>query len=135
MFQGISFGISGTKVLSDEVEQWIAEADSEIDGYLKGIYVTPITGSNALNIIKQISTKLVAHRVERRIYVNSGTTDIDRGRKSDLRTEALKSLETIQKKILILTDATLATTHDGASGYAAVHTDEEFTFKKGEDQW
>jgi phage gp36-like protein len=135
MFQGITFGTTATKILSTEVAQWITEADAEIDGYLGGVYVTPITGTAALNIIKQIATKLVAHRAERRIYVNSGSNEIDRGRKTDLRTEALKSLEAIQKKNLLLSDATLKTTHDGSSGYMAVNTDLEHTFKKGEDQW
>jgi hypothetical protein len=134
LFQGISFG-SGTKIPSSEVETWIDDADKLIDGYLKGSYSVPVTGAGSLAIVKQISMRLAGHQVERRLTIDSGSSDFDKTRKKDLRAEAMDMLNDIVKKKLVLPDASKSLANGGAQSYASVSTTSERVFNKDDDQW
>lgn len=134
LFQGVTFS-SGTKVTSSEVEAWIDDADKLIDGYLKGSYSVPITGSGSLAIIKQISMRLAGHQVERRLSIDSGVSDFDKVRKKDLRTEAMDMLKDIISKKLVLPDAPTSSSTGGAEGSAYAATTNQRVFNKDDDQW
>lgn len=50
------------KVGDDTLTQWISEASAEVDGKLSGRYTVPLTGSNALLVVKTIVIAFVAWR-------------------------------------------------------------------------
>lgn len=125
---------STTKIKDTEVTQFIVESDAYIDGRLSKKYVTPITGTEALKIVKTISIKLTACRVWGILEV---ATKEKKDRGKALCKEALDMIDQIlsdNAKELELTDAVLNTTDHGivASNY---ENDIDPIFEKETDQW
>lgn len=132
-FKNIVFS-SNSSVTSDDVTEFITQADAYIDSQIASKYITPITGAESLKVLKRLSIWLVAGRIKMILKVKSGQDIGDQGNDSDLITMARDEIKDIVKGLVKLTDATLAITGSGMKSYA---NDEnlEYTFKKGDDQW
>lgn len=88
---------------TDVTNDIIPESDAEIEDRLRTYYQVPITGTNALNTMKRISTWLSASKVTERIYI--GQTPSDSPQATTWRTYAENDLKRICSGEIILTDA------------------------------
>jgi hypothetical protein len=133
-FKDITFS-ANTPVTDTDVDRFIAEADAEINSVLAVRYATPITGTEALIIVRQLSIDLVAERVKNIIKVRTGEEVKNQsGRSGDLAAEARKRLEALAKGTAKLTDAARSSSHYGIKSYN-VANDIEPTFTKDCDAW
>lgn len=117
-----------------KVTEWISQADAYIDAKLGLRYETPITGTEALKICKQISTWIVAGRVKEALDQDTGDDRVDQIMRGDLEKKAKAMLTEIVEGKMILSDATIRRTGDGVKSFV-VDEGEEHVMKKGEDQW
>jgi len=136
-FKDITFSAS-TKVTDTEVDRFIEEADAEIDSVLSKRYVTPITGSVSLILIRQISIWLVAQRVKDILVVKTGVKGSDQGnlRNDDIRLDrkAKNMLQDIVNEKLDLVDATFLDSSGGVSSYN-VDNNIGHVFDRESNQW
>lgn len=133
-FKNLSIGAS-TPITTTEAERFIEESDALIDSYLSRRYEVPITGSNSLKVVREISIMLTAHRIKEILRVKTGDSKADQdGRGNSLHSRAMNLLKDIVKRKLNLTDATAATADDGVSSYVSSN-DVPFIFERGTDQW
>lgn len=135
-FKSISFSGSGAQVTTTEVNEWIDQAEAEINGRIAARYSVPVSGSESLKILKQITIWLCADRVKDVMEMKKVSTE---ELKQDVRVPGLyekakKMLKDIVSGELLLSDADLANAHQGISSFAT-SLDEPHQFKKGEDQW
>lgn len=134
-FKDITFGAS-TPVTSTEVDNFIDEAESEINSRLSLKYVVPITGTVSLKLMKMITVWMVAERLRAILEIKEVTQD-EQGqdvRPAKGRKEALQIIGDILKTKMKLTDAELATSHSGVKSFAT-SLDNPHTFKRNCDQW
>lgn len=111
-FKDLSFTTS-TNVTSDDVDQFIIEADALIDSFLVKRYVTPVTsGTVSLELLKLYSRSIVADRV-RGILANkqaSNTSANQEVRQGLSRSAVIKELMGLRDGLTSLPDATRNTT-------------------------
>jgi len=117
----------------------ITEADSYIDGVLSRKYETAITGVVSLLIVQQISTWIVAGRVQRLQQVKTLEPVRQQNPLSDLYQAAMDLLSDIMANKITLPDATLVS---GGLVWQSESTEDpdgtlvgEFEFQKGTDDW
>jgi len=116
-FKNLSFS-SSTYPTDTNVDRFIAEADAEIDSRVGLKYQVPLTGSVALLVARQLSIDIVAERVRRVIKVQSGQDQKRQdGREGDTAKEARERTDLIVQGKMVLSDATLASSHDGVKSY------------------
>jgi len=139
-FAGVIFGVS-TKVTSGEVDAWLDEETSFINGEIQNKYVVPVTGDVALDrmqILKRINVLLVAHRVAKKLKIKSGEVETSQGgiarRPKSRRDEALQMLDRVKTGLLILEGAPLATAADGVRSFS-VDAGLVHEFQRGRDDW
>jgi hypothetical protein len=132
-FKGITFSTT-TAVTTAKIEDFICQADAYINSRIGFIYITPVTSGEALEVLKEISIKLVAHRVKKILEVKTGGTVVDQGAVANDRAEAMAMLKEIVEKKMILIGADLASSSGGINSYASDNS-EEYVFEKGVDQW
>jgi hypothetical protein len=131
-FKNLSYSSGG--ITSAEVDEFISQEDAFIDGIAGQKYATPITGTEALKIIKTISIHLVANRVKTILAVKTGISQTEQDSVSNLATMAKEKLKMIAEGTLILSDATLGKASDGVDSFS-VSDDIEHIFKRDIDQW
>lgn len=128
-----SFDTSG-KITTAKIDEWIGQADAYIDGRVGTVYTTPVTGTNSLKILKEISIGLVAQRISRVLEVKSITPKGDQYIPKDLIKKAEKRLDMIVKRELLLSDAKERSTHNGVKSYSKDNTVNR-VFDQTKDQW
>lgn len=132
-FKSIKFD-SPNAIKTTQVERFIEEADSYINVRLSQVYVTPITATACLPLMRSISIALVATRIKRILEVKTADDS-----KQDVRPLAgmidpEKTIDKIVKKEISLPGASLISGDAGIKSYNVDHG-EEHTFLKGEPQW
>lgn len=132
-FKGVTF-TETTSVTKATVDGFIAEADAEIDGSLARRYQVPITGTQALLLVKRISRAIVARRLRPILQVDAGSTENKAAPSSVPKFDPDKALRSIADGLVILTDAKASTLRTGVRSYNALNSIEP-TFKRNEDQW
>lgn len=132
-FKNITFSATSS-VTSDDVTEFISQADAFINSQLANKFSVPITGTEALKIVKRLSIWLVTGRIKSILKVKTGQDIGDQGTDSDLIKMAKDELKDISKGKASLIDAPLFSTSDGVKSFA-VDEGLEFTFKKDVDQW
>jgi len=81
MFRGIDINPTtgdeqlDTAVTTEDVDQFILEADAEINSKLYDYYTTPVTGANALIVLGTISKYKVAHVIKTILEMTNETSD------------------------------------------------------------
>lgn len=134
MFKNISFGASST-ITSTEISSFIDESDAIIDAHVSNRYVTPVTGTVALNLLRRISKMLTAHQVKLVLESKNISPELNQDvTGTSLEAVALKLLDKIANGKMVLTDATLVSS-DGAVSSYNVDNEIEYTFKVDTDQW
>ena len=89
---------TNTVVTSEEVDEFILEADSEINSRLSDYYDTPITGAESLVIIGQISKYKVAHVIKTILEVTNEQSDKNQQVQTNLEKKANELLDNIVPK-------------------------------------
>lgn len=134
-FKQISFEESDSAVTIGQVEEFIEQADAEIDSTISVRYETPVTaGASALALLRQCSIWLVARRVKDVLEVKNVRTEVDQDVKTDTRTMALSILKRIANGEMNLVGATNATTDAGVSSGVTANNVER-VFKKDTESW
>jgi len=127
---------NSTAITSAKVTEFIVQADAFINAKLGKRYVTPITGTESLSIVKMISIYLVADRVKKILYTLTGnqTTDQISERRKSMTEMALAMIDDILAGDMDLPDATLRDSSGGVSSYT-YENDFEHTLSRDEVQW
>ena len=133
-FPGHTFSVSGTRILTGTLTEWISQADAYIDSRIGLIYSTPATGTESLKVLKNISIQLVAHRVDVNLQIKTPEEDLAQGGPKSRKALADKMLQDIVDRKTLLSDATLVNSAGAVSSYAESNS-KTFTFTKGTDQW
>lgn len=135
-FRSIQFTASSA-VTDSKVISFIKQADQYIDAKLSKKYVTPITGTNSLVIINQISTFLVTQRVRNILEVKTAVSDVQQATRSvDLNKMAEQMLKDIIESVIILPDAVLQSGHGGVDSFNASSPEcVPNQFQYGRNQW
>lgn len=132
-----------TVVKTADITEWIAQADAYINGRLAAYYETPITGTDALAIIKTIATYKVVHRVKNKLELTSENSDKKQDVQANLDKQAEKMLDQLLPKmeggamrdpLLKLPGATLVSRSPETAAISA-HKALTPTFEKGGDNW
>jgi hypothetical protein len=129
-----SLNTTDGKITTTKIDTWIAQADAYINGRIGNVYTTPITGAESLLIIKEISIGLVAQRISRILDTKAISPKGDQYIPKDLIEKAEKRLDMIVNRQMVLSDATLKTTHGGVSSYTSDNTVDR-TFDLTKNQW
>lgn len=132
-FKNIDF-TSTTAVTSDDITRFIAEADALIDAKVGLKYAVPITGAASLLIMRYCSIQIVADRVRKILEVKTGESDKDQDEKENEFKNAESIINRISKGELVLSDATLANSHDGIKDYVYANSIEP-DFSVTSEQW
>jgi len=132
-FKDITFSAS-TSITSTEISDFIDQADAEINGRVGLVYVTPITGSIALLIIKSISIGIVTQRVKDILAVKTGNPDVEQEGRTNSAIAARKMLDEIVSGKMLLTDAVKRSSGDGVKSYTSINNIEH-VFEKETNQW
>ncbi len=134
-FKSVTFG-SATAVTLTQVNEFIAQEEAAIDAAVGAVYVTPVTvGSQAVAVMKLMSTLMVKARVLDKLYVKSADQKTDQGTPAeDLRKRVAEMLKQIQKKIMPLPGASLISSVGGVRSYTD-DTQKDHIFQRDVDQW
>jgi hypothetical protein len=117
-FKDLSFTTS-TTVKKATVDQFIAEADAYINSKLSRKYVTPITGTEALLVIKMISRAIVLRRVRPILKTETGDPKTSMEASGTPKTDPEKMLNDIIDGTVRLTDAVAAGGSQGIRSYTS----------------
>ena len=133
-FKSITFSTS-TAVTTADVTEFIAQEEAALDVEAGTVYTTPITGTNALAVMKLMATLMVKARVLDILPVKVGSdgAEQDSGSKA-LRDRVSAMIERIKSKSILLADATLLQSSGGVRSYA---NDNALTqvFKRETQSW
>lgn len=123
-----------TKVTPAKVTQFISQTDATINGMIGNRYITPVTGTESLLILKLICIKIVSNRVAKIMEVKTPKDESNQSSVKSLEPTPMEMLEAIADGSLILSDATLRDSQNGVGSYAISNSIPN-TFEKGRDQW
>jgi phage gp36-like protein len=125
-----------TKVKAADIDSFIVDADALIDSYLAGRYVVPITGVEALKVVKLYSRTLVSDKVTGILQIKQQTnTPANQNVRSGLSTkDVIKMLEALKNGDSQLSDAALVKSAGGISSFN-VREGRTPEFKKDVESW
>ena len=135
-FRQLTFGVS-TDITQAKVDEFIFQAEAEINMYLAPKYLLPITGTQSLLILKRIEIALVASRVASILDLKQHaqpSTIKQEFNKRDYEDQARKYLEQLRNLKLILPDAVLLNSNFGMRSYT-VENDIYSVFERDKEQW
>lgn len=136
-FKNISFA-AGSDITEAEVTQFIVETDALINAHLAPRYETPITGAEALSIVKKISIDYVAFRVAKVLNLKKsvplpGKDIVQELNEGVAYQESKAILESLKTGTMELPDA-VKKSLSGLSSYQSTNSIEP-VFERGVDQW
>jgi hypothetical protein len=126
---------SNSSISTTKMASMIANYSAIIDGKLSSVYTVPVTGENALLILNEICTLLVAAETHEILIASGALTekDSDLGlRAPDMRKRADKMLADIVSGTMLLSDATAASS--GQIRSSSLSTSDPI-WKKHTRQW
>lgn len=126
-FKKIDFDADQAPIKRSTIEDWIDQADAEINVKLHGVYVVPITGNMSLTMVKQISIWIVKQRVVDVLRQKDGAEADKVGDYTNYGSRARNMLMDIRDRKLNLYDAVLITATDGIRSYSNDTLSEEGT--------
>lgn len=133
-FKAIRFDEDGCAVTEDDVESFIAQADSEIDSRISSRYAVPVTrGDSALLLLKQISTWLVTQRVKDITETKNVRPEGDQDVRTNSAAMARKMLDQIASGELVLLGAVLVGGDGGVRSLVSSNIVKRVFHKDSED--
>jgi phage gp36-like protein len=121
------------------VNTFLDEADAEINLCLNNKYITPITGTESLKVLKRIEIAIVSSRVASLIdlkqFTNQSKTIKQEFNKSNYAENARKLLQELKDEKLTLVDAELIDTDYGMTSSLECDSTAEPIWKKRVEQW
>lgn len=122
-FKQLKLDEEDSALTEDVIEDWITQADSEIDTYLAIRYTLPVPDSatKALDLLKMISTLLVSQRVRDKLEVKTVRVEGVQEVRTNSRKDALALLQKISTGELNLIDVPLATSAAGVTSFVSTH--------------
>jgi len=130
-FPGVTFDNTTTKISKNFVRNLITRHSAYIDTRLANAYTVPITGSNSLQLVKEICEYFTIADVEN--ILNTGLGRISDLVKKDYRKLGEQKLKSIENGETELTDAQSNSSSDFYNNN--VENSIEFTVKKETKQW
>jgi hypothetical protein len=129
-FKNQTFDLT-SQVTSTEVTEYIVQTDAWINAELGQIYVTPITDSTDLSIVKRISIWMTKHRVQEILALRSGEA-LDSEDQSNLEKKANDMLMRIVDKKLLHNSTRLSSNNSGIEDFnSANNINAEFDITEG----
>jgi len=101
-----SINVTDGKITTTKIDTMITQADAYINGRIGLVYEVPVTGSESLEILKEISIGIVVQRISRILELKSITPKGDQYIPKDLIKKAEDRLQMIVDRLLLLSDAT-----------------------------
>ena len=114
-FKNTSFTTT-TKLTSAEVTEIITQTDNRVNAELAQVYVTPVTNSTDVSILKTIVIYFVKHRCQEILALKSGEK-LDSEDHSNLEDKAQGMLDKIIEKKLLHNTTRLTTNNSGIEDY------------------
>lgn len=135
-FKNITFNANST-VTEDEVSSFIDQESAFIDSMICSVYVVPVTGTQALLLLKKIAIALVADRVRHVLYTKTGQDNKDQDTKGlkSLSRDPRGDLKKIQDGTLKLGDAVELTSNIGFDTGTDVPGCDHRVFDVTRQQW
>jgi len=130
-----SLAFNAATVSTTKVDEWIEQASALMDTILGSQYVTPVTGTRALEVMKMICVWLVADRVREVLQLLPGANAASQEFSRDYFRRANDFLESLRKGLITLPDAVLA---GGGSGGISSYVQEngfQPVFQRDKEQW
>ncbi len=121
-------------ITTADILGFIEDADAEINSRLSTKYLTPITGTEALLVMKMIEVWLVKHRIMDITTVKTGVSTTSQVGIKSYRQMALDLMDGLVSGKSKLTDATLASANDGVKSYSSTNSIENI-FDITTNQW
>lgn len=87
-----------TVITTEEVEQFIVDADAWIDNVLYPYYTTPITGTESLKVVDTISRYFAAHTIKGILELTKQTSDKEQDVQGNLGKRAKAMLDKLIPK-------------------------------------
>jgi len=144
-FRDLEIDAANTDVTTAALAEWIEEVEAEIDAKLSNYYVTPITGTESLKIVRKISTMKVAHIIKTVLEVTEQVSDNKQEVQTNLDKKADKMIEDLLPKwnkdadrfdepVMPLPDATRINVSPVGGSVMASSTHDP-TIEKGGNNW
>lgn len=125
---------STTALKTASIEEFIEEADAEINAIIGTRYHVPVAAGEALTLCRMMSRALAANRVAAVLKIKSGNEKTDQDAQRMSREDVLKLAGRIAKGEVEFSGATIISGDGGIKSYVASNTVER-TFKRGDKQW
>lgn len=129
-----SLDITSGVIDSTKIDEFIDQSDAYINGRIGLVYKTPVTGTESLKILKNISIGLVAERIARILKTKSASPTGDQLVFADLIVQAKADLDLIADRKLLLSDADERSTQAGVQSFSSENLVVR-EFKLNVDQW
>lgn len=129
---------AGSGVTSGGLAEMLDQESAVIDQYLSTQYVTPVTDSTAIKVLKKICTDFVVFRVAKALRQSEGLTDNSEPRdvsESAAYRESLRLLKMFSSGQLALSGAAKQESKKKIMGFTPDKSTTENVFKKDEKQW
>ena len=126
-FKNISFDLADDAVTDTEVDEFIEQEEAIINATVSNRYEIPLTGTEALKVMKSISIAYVAYRVAKIINLKKDIP-IPKEMIPQVLNEgsafrkAKKHLENIQSGKIVLKDAVALSSEQGVKSYNAINS-------------
>jgi phage gp36-like protein len=136
-FRSVTFE-ADTDISDTDITSFLDEADAIINTCLNNKYITPITGTESVKVLKRIEIAIVAARIasilDLKQQQNQPSTIKQEFNKKDMEQWAFKYLKDLENEVKTLPDATLKSGNFGMKSNFLSLQDGAF-FKKSVDQW
>lgn len=132
-FKSLDTSQPNSVIKDADIDEYVAEADAEINAIIGMRYVVPVTGGDALTLCRRMSRAIAGERIAARLGVKTGleakTEQQTVGKMT--RVTALQIARDIADGKVAFSGATPLQSANGvASGDCAPRV-----FRRGEDQW
>lgn len=137
-FKNISFA-AGQALVESQVTEFISQEEAVINATISNRYETPITGTQALKVVKSITIAYVAYRVAKILNLKKDIP-IPKGfvpqtlNEGSAFVKARKQLEAIQSGKIVLNDAVARSTEQGVKSYNSENSISSI-WKRDTRQW
>ncbi len=134
-FRKIDFTAADSNITTAEVDEFIDQVEKYVESRISCVYVTPITATASVAIVKTICTYLVKDRVAKILTIKTNKS-VDQSESESLREIEEEMLTAICDSELNLVGSTLVESNNGVGSWSASNTTTfSRKFKRDTDAW